>query len=322
MMPARVLVSGRPFSDESVHGFVLRMAGQNRIAGLKWVMDQLGRRSIAQLGEADERKIAYIFGADPPAIENLVVRSRWTDGSHVHWIRGQEVTRPYLLRIARPQWCPRCLAEFGYARMAWSFQLVTACHIHGVALLERCPSCLRPLRWQRRSLLACTCGASLRDAACAPAGVAERSMARWIDARMASVAMTNSVAASWQSLMEGLSLDGGMRLIYAAGLRRDAGHRVGPGEARAGLTTLECRLACERAAERLDRLASSPTDEDRVHLRQLVHIPALVALSQDGTTDVDRQLARSMLEVGLGVPPIHGRFASRSQNAQLALPGI
>lgn len=322
MMPTRVLVSGDPFPDESLHGFVLRMAGRNRMAGLKWVLDQLGRRSIAQLGEADERKIVYLFGADPHSVEGLIVRSRWIDGMQVHWIHGQEVTRPYLLRTARPQWCPRCLAELGYARVTWDFQLVTACQIHGVKLLERCPSCSRALRWQRRSLLACTCGAGLQNVPCTPAGDAELAVARWIDAHLACDSTIDSCTASWRPLLEGLSLDGGMRLVYAAGLKRDAGHRVGPGEARAGLTTLECRLACGRAAERLGRLASEPSDEDRIHLRQLVHVPALIALSQDGTACADRQLARSMLEIGLGVAPTHGRFASRSQSAQLALPGV
>jgi hypothetical protein len=322
MIPTRVPVPGDPFADESLHGFVLRMAGRNRMAGLKWILDQLGRRSIAQLGEADERRIAYLFGADARAVEGLIVPGRWIDGVHVHWVRGQEVTRPYLLRIARPQWCSRCLAEFGYARVAWSMQLVTACNVHRVRLLERCPSCSRPLRWQRRSLLACTCGASLQDAACAPASDEELAVARWIAGHLESASANDPHASPWMALLEGLSLDGGMRLLYSAGLQRDAGHRVGPGEARAGLTTLECRLACQRAAERLGRLMSNPSDEDRVHLRQLIHIPALLALSLDGTTAIDRQLARSTLEVGLRVAPVQGRFASRSQNAQLALPGV
>ncbi len=321
MMPARVLVSGSPHSDESLHGFVLRMAGCNRMAGLKWVLEQLGRRSISQLTDADDRKIACLFGADAQAVEEIVVRSRWLDGAHVHWVRGQEVTRPYLLRTPRPQWCPRCLAEFGYARVIWNFQLVTACHVHGVMLLERCSSCSRPLRWQRRSLLACTCGASLQDAPCLPADSSEKAVAGWINACL-SPGTTVSAAEPWQGLLAGLSLDGGMRLLYAAGLRRDAGHRVGPGEAKAGLTTLECRLACGRAADRLSRLVAKPSDEDRAHLRQLIHVPALLAMSQDGTTAADRQLARSLSEVGLGVPPIHGRLSSRSHSAQLVLPGV
>jgi hypothetical protein len=61
-------------------------------------------------------------------------------------------------------------------------------------------------------------------------------------------------AGPWSVLGAGLSLDGGMRLLYAAGLRRDAGHRVGPGEARAGLTTLECRDACVRGVARMERI--------------------------------------------------------------------
>ena len=322
MMPTRVLVSGDPYSDESLHGFVLRMAGRNRMAGLKWVLEQLGRRSITQLTDADDRKIAYLFGADSQAVESLVVRRQWIDGVQVHWIHGHEVTRPYLLRASRPQWCPKCLADFGYARAVWGLQLVTACHVHGVMLLERCPSCSRLLRWQRRALQACCCGASLGSTTSPAASDAELAVAGWVGGHFDSTPASDRGNAPWQALLTGLSLDGGMRLLYAAGLRRDAGHRVGPGEARAGLTTLECRQACGRAAERLGRLAADPADEDKAHLRQLIHIPALLAIAQDGVTSADRQLARSLLEVGLGVAPKNGRLSSRSQSAQLALPGI
>lgn len=328
MIPRSLPVVDDPFPDESLYGFVLRMSGRNRLAGMAWVLAQLGRRSITQLGEADDRVIAHIFGAQPAAVKRLVVRGRWVDGTHLHWIQGLEITRPYLLRLARPQWCPLCLAESGYARAAWDFQLVTACHVHGVQLLDRCPKCSRLLRWQRRELRNCLCGGNLGIAESRPAGSDAVDVAAWIAAHLDACAGESGKGSQlaspsrWLPIAHGLSADGGMRLLYAAGLRRDAGHRVGPGEARAGLTAAECRDMCARAVERLRLVQAQLSHEDKAHLRALFHLPALVALAVDGLAEVDRQMARSLLEVGLAVSSPRGRLNRGGQHAQLSIPGL
>ena len=46
----------------------------------------------------------------------------------------------------RRRWCPHCLTErkaqgAAYASLAWEIGLVTACHVHGNALVEECPHC-------------------------------------------------------------------------------------------------------------------------------------------------------------------------------------
>ena len=328
MIPRSLPVIDEPFPEESLYGFVLRMSGRNRLAGMTWVLSQLGRRSITQLGESDDRMIAHIFGANPAAISRLVIRGRWVDGTHVYWVRGAEITRPYLLRLARPQWCPLCLAEQGYARVAWDFQLVTACHVHGVQLLERCPKCSRLVRWQRRALRNCPCGADLGAVQASPAAASAIGVAAWINGHLdaepcaeggadSGCAPTNQLA-----IVRGLSLDGGMRLLYAAGLRRDAGHRVGPGEARAGLTTLECREMCARSIERLRLVQAELSHEDKTYLRALFHLPALTSLATDGLEDADRQMARSMLEAGLAVASPKGRLDRGGRYAQLSIPGV
>jgi len=328
VIPRSLPVIDQPFPDESLYGFVLRMSGRNRLAGMTWVLAQLGRRSITRLGESDDRMIAHLFGADPAAVNRMVARGRWVDGTHVHWIRGHEFTRPYLLRLARPQWCPLCLAEHGYARAVWDFQLATACHVHGVQLLERCPQCTRLLRWQRRSLLNCICGRSLAAVPTTLAAPAAVAVAAWIAAHLDANADPNiaisalGTVSGWSSIAQGLSVDGGMRLLYAAGLRRDGGHRVGPGEARAGLTTAECRDLCGRAIERLLRAQADLSHEDKAHLRAQFHLPALMALAVDGLDEADRQMARSMLEAGLAVTSPKGRFDRGGIHAQLSIPGL
>ena len=328
MIPRSLPVTDQPYPDESLFGFVLRMCQRNRLAGMTWLLGQLGRRSITQLGEVDERAIAHLFGADPVAIERLVVRGRWVDGVHHHWAFGHQLTRPYLLRLSRPQWCPLCLADGGYARAAWEFQLSTACHLHGVTLADQCSGCGRRQRWQRTSLYSCGCGANLSDARAERAPDAALEISAWIAQRLDGDATASGQRVAltpdgqWSVLASSLSLDGGMRLLYAAGLRRDAGHRVGPGEARAGLTTLECRDACVRGVARLAVIQNAPSEEERRHLRELLHLPALAAIAVDGLEQADRQLVRSLLELGLGVPTSKGRFAGGRDNAQLELPGV
>ncbi len=64
--------------------------------------------------------------------------------------------------------CPRCLADEGVAREAWSNLLVTACSVHQTELLSQCPQCAEPISLTRRLLMHCDCGYDYRHAISAP----------------------------------------------------------------------------------------------------------------------------------------------------------
>jgi hypothetical protein len=79
------------------------------------------------------------------------------------------------------QFCPQCLEETVYLRKHWRLALVTCCESHGIRLLDRCPSCQKPLHFHRDDMghkafqgrgcpaLCFNCGYDLRKAKTSPA---------------------------------------------------------------------------------------------------------------------------------------------------------
>jgi hypothetical protein len=53
------------------------------------------------------------------------------------------------------------VAEKGFIEGHWDLRLMTGCPIHRQSLLSSCPKCGGPVRWLRRGLLECQCGADL-----------------------------------------------------------------------------------------------------------------------------------------------------------------
>jgi predicted DNA-binding transcriptional regulator AlpA len=46
----------------------------------------------------------------------------------------------------------------------WYLAAVTACPVHNCLLLDECPSCKKPIRWNRAKVCVCSCGYDLREA--------------------------------------------------------------------------------------------------------------------------------------------------------------
>lgn len=60
--------------------------------------------------------------------------------------------------------CPECLHEEPvYERLLWSFAPLPICSVHGIALIDRCPGCRRPLSPTRLDIRYCGCGQLLTD---------------------------------------------------------------------------------------------------------------------------------------------------------------
>ncbi len=83
--------------------------------------------------------------------------------------------------------CPLCIHANGVVRAEWSMRHVTACPIHEVQLLDRCPNCGRPaLADERTDVWNCgQCGSDRRHTYGAPAQADELALARAIFAAFA-----------------------------------------------------------------------------------------------------------------------------------------
>jgi hypothetical protein len=60
-----------------------------------------------------------------------------------------------LLRLSGFWFCPECLGEQPFHRNAWYFAPLSACHIHGRMLLDRCSACDSPIAWNSPGVDTC-----------------------------------------------------------------------------------------------------------------------------------------------------------------------
>ncbi|RTQ34814.1 hypothetical protein EJP69_10425 [Variovorax gossypii] len=220
-----------PFQDEirigeSGQGYAMRMALANGLIGLPWVKQALSKTHSAVLDTGDAPFLARWFGASVQLVEFAL--EGLTRGHREQGFRyaGQLLGRQYFLTRSFPRVCPNCLRELGHCRIAWDIGLTVACVRHRRVLLDRCPSCLRALSWNRPGLDVCSCGFAfeMEDAPARPTS-SELFLARMIDQRMddfepecslhsACIADDEAVQAL-SALLNNLSLDGVMRIVYA-----------------------------------------------------------------------------------------------------------
>lgn len=123
--------------------------------------------------------LAALLGLDALELDRI---SYPTDEASRIRFAGHEIPRDFLT-LGRRRYCPRCLLEDAFHRMAWDLTIVTVCPWHALPLLEKCPGCGKTLKWRTNSLTRCPdrrCGADLRKAAMDPI----------TDGRMAGVVAT------------------------------------------------------------------------------------------------------------------------------------
>lgn len=215
------------FPGESGQGYVLRMAAGNGLGGIACVKRMLGCSRFQTLYARDAPQLALWFGASVQrlayAMESVPGGRRVEGSTYMGHILG----RSYFVNRSHPRVCPDCVRELGYCRAAWDFALSVACARHQRLLIDRCPACSSSLKWTRPNLCLCDCAhpwSSLDF--CAPATDSELLVAQIIDRRMDDrVHVEKSISLCHQEIrsemralwliMEGLSMDGVCRLLFA-----------------------------------------------------------------------------------------------------------
>lgn len=321
--------SDEAFEDESVLGYALRMAEVNRVGGLAGTARLLGCASVVRGGASHAAAISQLYGGSPSRLVSLAPHQIRRNGELHVSLLGCEFSRPWLLRSHRPQICPRCLADHGYARVDWDLLFVTQCRLHWIRLLDQCPRCKEALHWRRKTLKRCTCGMDLSAVQTLDAGSdASKALTAWLAGRL-GLPTANCAGGSggdWLELLEGLSVDGALLLMWAFGVRRTADDIVDPGRTHGPIGTSEMEAIVERAHVRLQCVngsAASRTED----IAAAVHVSALASLASRGQTDGDRRIATQLLARFGCRSWRNARLRDRSPHAQMelfehSLPGI
>jgi len=148
-----------PFADESVNGYLLRLAEENFMDSSAALLREAGVRLKARYSEAELNAISETLGLDDSAIQQI---------GHFSQVLGS-LSQGRFLRTAAVPVCVECLRASAYIRQSWHHQLFNACPEHQRALLAVCPECSAPLDLKRHSITTCPCGYDLSTADVPPA---------------------------------------------------------------------------------------------------------------------------------------------------------
>ena len=156
-----------PFKDESLAGFIMRLAENHSYDRPFSILEplKLGTVSLRLVAEqhADDPVLAEYLALTP---EELARLSGGVGGGRR--VLGHELPRELVNQSTRRA-CPLCLDEKPYHRALWDVSVLTVCPKHAVRLLDKCHACKRPLTWQVGPLTHCSspkCAADLRMARC------------------------------------------------------------------------------------------------------------------------------------------------------------
>lgn len=168
------LVSTPPHNPtESLLGYVLRVSERNGYETPMHILDYAGitrREALSPFFPID--RFSAVLGKEPGHLLPIAYSARRTAGNLQFRLLGHDLgqsTRARTYKLAKPTFCPQCVAEREYLEAHWDIELVTACPRHGCRLLATCPACGKKVRWHRKGLLRCECGQDWSDAKTSPA---------------------------------------------------------------------------------------------------------------------------------------------------------
>lgn len=135
-----------PHEGESIRGYLLRLAGANYMSRMNWTADM--PKDIAKV----KSLTGVTLQGHVPGWLEYASMEKWP----------VQIADSHLL-VVDARCCPRCLEELGYWPVEWEHTLYAVCHRHGCLLVESCPRCSNPLRWNRPTLDECSCGEPIKN---------------------------------------------------------------------------------------------------------------------------------------------------------------
>lgn len=159
----------RPKRDESLPGFLLRLAEANHYRDIQGLLSAVFpeaketlrpklasiRRSAGHLA-----RLGRVACGDAMALAEFHVSDLPSRALLIHGCR----VPPHGFLPDGESFCPQCLKENGYAREEWELSPVAVCSHHRCELQDSCPQCGQKVSWKRSRLTYCNvCGGSLMN---------------------------------------------------------------------------------------------------------------------------------------------------------------
>jgi hypothetical protein len=161
----KLLRRPRPYPDESLAGYIIRLTQANYYSSPKWIFQISGLRArgiyanvfnrekddLSRLSNISDVEAGILWSMAFPAntfsYPKVVKQVKVFD----HVVPTDALNRQQI------KLCPICLQEKLYYRFFWELSVVSACALHHCLLIDRCPQCQEPIHWSRPKIAICSC---------------------------------------------------------------------------------------------------------------------------------------------------------------------
>jgi hypothetical protein len=248
--------------DESGQGYLLRLGALNGFEKARQALTGKGWGSMPT--ELDAELVSRWFGESVPKLRWALGAANSSTAKGRTFYGGHQLSRPTFINRTQPRVCTACLEEDEHCKFSWDFSLVTACHQHRIALIDRCNACHTALRWRRPTPSVCTCWSPLPlSTPTYQPQVVELEFERWVQlqirlksldptlcAEALSMHKTTHPSSALMKMIWPMSLDAGLLITYA--LSTAAGSPfVAPSASPSSRPSLERAQAALNAANQL-----------------------------------------------------------------------
>lgn len=240
---SRALIRVPPHRNESLRGYLMRVAAKNDIRHADEVLERVFGESRIRVTPARAMRLADYCRCDVPEFIQLFgIEQRTVDNERQWQLGGEYVTKDYFTRMHRPSVCPMCLLEGSVLKGQWELTFYVVCPRHSIALVEFCPRCARRLTPHRRVFERCDCGFLLERAPLAVAPPEMLFVAALVERRLEGLQFLSlpegGLRADTEALerLAGLSLDALFKTLWILGHLAEAGRELllGHGRSRPG----------------------------------------------------------------------------------------
>lgn len=148
-----------PIDDESLAGYMVRLAERNAFERVGWLLDLAGiPAGRSMFFEPDLKRLSSLARVSVTVLECMRI-GQSTDGSCL--FRGRPIRRVHV-RTRNRRLCPECLVASPHIRRCWDLSVVQVCPRHLLRLIERCEACSKAISWLNPGICHCRCGFDLR----------------------------------------------------------------------------------------------------------------------------------------------------------------
>ena len=160
-----LLFKSPPIQNESLVGYLIRIAELNRYPRMSWIGNLAGVNLTEEtLSKMSNRlgRLAKVVGASDAEMKSLCYYvSAKGNNLHVILSMGEIIPKQYLYWPSQ-RVCFSCLREKGFVSGLWDLKAVTHCPEHGELLRDACPACKEPVTFNRGRIAPCLPGCQYR----------------------------------------------------------------------------------------------------------------------------------------------------------------